>query len=166
MCINCYCQDCRTYAKFVAKASDKYCGDDCMRVVQVCKNALEIEKGMDKIQLARKGSAEQSKQSGQVCMHRYYAKCCHVPLYNTVDFLGFVGVYRDYLSSIVSKYDGPVRMYVNEALLGTVSTEPDVFAPAFLWKLLRYYPWSKAGPFDYDQQPECWGEEPIPKKYK
>ena len=50
-------------------------------------------------------------------MHRFYSNCCYHPLYNTVDFLGFVGVFLDIMvdKDAVEKYDGPVYMFENEA---------------------------------------------------
>ena len=160
--IYCYCKDCRQYAKFIAHLGNqedttigKPRGDN--RLVQVCKNALTIHQGRDLLKLARKAPQKESK--GKICMHRYYASCCHVPLFNTVSFLGFVGVFTDFLDSNHDKFAGPVRMYPKEALGQEEPPEPDVFALDLLWKFVRYLPWKNAGPFDYDLEPVYWGKE-------
>ncbi|CAJ1328655.1 unnamed protein product [Effrenium voratum] len=118
MRIHCYCGDCRQYARFIAnlgKQEEKTIGEHGdNRVVQVCKSALKIRKGQELIKLARK--APKPEKSGQIYMHRYFASCCCVPLYNTVDFLGFVGVFTDFLDERCAAFAGPVRMFPKEAL--------------------------------------------------
>lgn len=127
------------------------------RVVQVCKSAIEIEKGRELLKLAIK---KKEKKSGEVFMHRYYAGCCHVPIMNTVDFLGFVGVFADFLDDeAVQKWDGPCRMFPEEGFGQPNEPLPDVSAPPFLWKLFRYMPWRKSGPFDYSLPAVYWGED-------
>jgi len=185
--ITCHCADCRRYAACIASLpgrSDEldgddgddsnliderrardYCGRHCTRVVQVCKSAVTVARGRHLIKLARKGpprpSSSKDEKKRQVYMHRFFAGCCSVPLFNTVDFLGFVGVYTDRLvdgDEAAQKFDGPVRMFPEEALSPPIVEEPDVFAPVFLWKLVRYQPWYRSGPFDYDQKPDIyWG---------
>ena len=164
--INCYCSDCRQYAKFIASLGQQddttigECGDS--RVVQVCKSALKITEGQGLIKLARKAAKPDGK--GQVYMHRYYASCCSVPLYNTVDFLGFVGVFTDFLDERCKEYAGPVRMFPEEALSTPPNPEADIVVPDFLWKLLRYQWWRKCGPFDYTQEPVYWATVSDSKK--
>jgi Family of unknown function (DUF6151) len=157
----CYCQDCRDYATFVAKLGGKpdttigtEYGDN--RIVQVCKTAVTITKGQDKLLLARKAATNEG-------MHRYYAGCCHVPVMNTVSFLGFVGVLTDNLDSNHKKYNGPVRCYQQEAWGQPNPPLPDASLPALLWKLIRYAPWYKAGPFDYNLTPVYWGADDTKK---
>jgi Family of unknown function (DUF6151) len=159
--IYCYCQDCRDYATFIAQLGGKpdttigkEYGDN--RIVQVCKSAVTITKGQDKLLLARK--AAPNKKSKQVYMHRYYAGCCHVPLMNTVSFLGFVGVLTDFLDGNHERYDGPCRVHQQEAWGQPDPPLPDAFIPAFIWKVIRYLPWRHAGPFDYQLTPVYWGE--------
>lgn len=108
--IHCYCTDCRSYANYIAKLGNheettigKPHGDN--RVVQVCKSAITIEQGKDFLGLARKAPPE---KAGKLYMHRYFAKCCHVPLMNTVEFLGFVGVFTHFLDANHKQFDGPV----------------------------------------------------------
>ena len=164
--INCYCADCREYATFIASLGNQdettigKLGDN--RVVQVCKSALKITRGQDLIKLARKAAKPNAK--GQIYMHRFYASCCSVPLYNTVDFLGFVGVFTDFLDERCKEYAGPVRMFPEEALGTPASPEADVFVPDFLWKLLRYHLWRKCGPFDYKQEPVYWAAAEAKKQ--
>ena len=97
-------------------------------------------------------------------MHRFYASCCSVPLYNTVDFLGFVGVFTDFLDERYKEFEGPVRMFPEEALKKNPEPEAEVCVPDFLWKLLRYHLWRKSGPFDYTLPPVYWGSAADPKK--
>lgn len=158
--IACYCADCRQYARFLAKQSNheettigQPHGDS--RVVQVCKSAVTITKGQDLLGLARKGPPDPDGK--KIFMHRYYAKCCHAPLMNTVDFLGFVGVFTDFLDANHKGFAGPVAMLTEEALVDPQKREADIFVPDFLYKLVRYMPWRKAGPFDYQLEPVYWG---------
>lgn len=158
--IYCYCEDCRQYARFIAQLGDradetigKPHGDN--RVVQVCKSAVTVREGRDLLRLARKGE----KKEKQVFMHRFYAGCCHVPLFNTVDFLGFVGVFVDFLDDEHKRFDGPACMFPEQALENPNKREPDINVPSFLWKLVRYLPWAKAGPFDYSLKPVYWGDK-------
>lgn len=125
-------------------------------VVQVCKNAVTIHKGKEFLQLARKGPP--SKDNKQMFMHRFYASCCGSPLMNTVSFLGFVGLYTDFLDDNHKQYYGPVCLFPEKALSKPNPPIPDVFVPHFLWKLVRYLPWKNSGPFDYDMEPKFWGE--------
>ena len=174
ICIYCYCQDCRDYAHFIAERRGNQPdttigqphGDN--RVVQVCKSAVRIHQGREYMGLARKAPNDDKdnddndpkktkrKKKKQLYMHRYYAKCCHVPLMNTVDFLGFVGIFVDALDN-VEPFDGPVCMFPEQAVVDPQGREPDIWVPDFLWKLVRYLPWRKAGPFDYDLEPVYWG---------
>lgn len=159
--IHCFCEDCRVYARFVAAQGNHEeetigkNGDN--RVVQVCKQAVTIEKGQEFLQLARKGPP--SKDNKQLFMHRFYASCCGSPLFNTVDFLGFVGVFTDFLDENHTKFDGPVCMFPEKALNKPDPPIKDIFAPDFLWKLVRYFPWRNSGPFDYGMEPKYWGSE-------
>ncbi|CAB9507291.1 expressed unknown protein [Seminavis robusta] len=160
--IYCYCQDCRDYANYIASLGGnkdetigKEFGDN--RVVQFCKNAITIEQGQEHLKLAIKKKEPNSKQ---VYMHRYYAGCCHVPLMNTVDFLGFVGVFCDFLDEkAVEQWDGPCRMFQDEGLGQPNPPFPDASPAPFIWKLIRYLPWRKSGPFDYDLTPVYWGDD-------
>ena len=164
--IHCYCEDCRQYARFIAglgKQDDTTIGEfGDNRVVQVCKSALKIKKGQELIKLARK--AAKPNGSGQIYMHRFYAACCNVPLYNTVDFLGFVGVFTDFLDERHKEFAGPVRMFPEEALKARPDPEAEVCVPDFLWKLLRYHLWRKSGPFDYTQDAVYWAASGHTKK--
>ena len=168
----CFCDDCREYADFVAaqQRQDNKKGGVCKpiygeygesRIVQVCKSDVTIEKGNDFLQLSRKfppssDGAKKGKQ--QIYMHRYYAKCCGVPIFQTVDFLGFVGIFTDNLDGDYDKYDGPVAMFPELALKKMEEPIADIFVPHFLYKLVRYHPYRKMGPFDYDQEPTYWGK--------
>ena len=163
--LHCYCEDCRNYAKAISNLDSKDnkplsypCGET--HLVQVCKNAVSIHKGKEHIRLARK-----SPDNGG--MFRYYAGCCHVPLYNTISFLGFVGVFEDNLDAIErEKFYGPVCYCTKEAVKFPLENPvPDMFAPMFLWNLLRYIPWTKAGPFDYTMTPTIfWGGDETKKQ--
>ena len=160
--LHCYCEDCRTYANVIANLDDNKDGNKPMvypcgetHLVQVCKSAVTIHKGIEHLQLARKS---QTNGGG---MYRYYAGCCHVPIMNTIDFLGFVGVFEDNLDAIQrEKFYGPVKCFTKEAVKTPLeNVVPDLFAPRFLWNLLRYVPWTKAGPFDYTLKPTIyWGD--------
>ena len=77
---------------------------------------------------------------------------------NTVDFLGFVGIFRDFLDDEQRHFAGPVSMFVDEAL-APLEKPVDISVMDFLWKLIRYYPWRKRGPFDYDLEPVYWGRD-------
>ncbi|CAE7620237.1 unnamed protein product [Symbiodinium natans] len=164
--IHCYCGDCREYAKFIASLGEQ--GDTTIgeygdsRLVQVCKSALKITQGHELIKLARKAAKPDGK--GQLIMHRYYASCCSVPLYNTVDFLGFVGVFTDFLDEHCMEYAGPIRMFPEEALGAPPNPEADVSFPDLFWKQLRYLWWRKCGPFDYTQEPVYWASASDTKK--
>lgn len=157
----CFCQDCRDYADFVASqdsAAENIVGEyGESRVVQVCKSDLHITQGQDLMQLSRKLPVA---GKGQIFMHRYYTKCCHTPLYQTVSFLGFVGVFLKNLdANVIDKFDGPVAMFPELALKEPPQTLPNAFVPHFLWKLVRYHSSRKMGPFDYDMTPTYWGKE-------
>lgn len=158
--INCYCNQCRQYAHWVAAQGNKTDksigrprGDS--RVVQVCKNAVTIDQVKELLQLAQ----HHTHVKDGIYMHRFYAKCCCVPMMNTVRFLGFVGVFRDRLTGNVDGYDGPVVMFPEKALNGT---PPDathtINVPDFWWKLIRYAMYASAGPFDYTMTPKIWGD--------
>jgi len=152
--IYCYCEDCRRYARYIAGLGNKEdatigeYGDS--RVVQVCKSAVTITKGREYLKLARKAPPDGTNSTRQIYMHRFYASCCYVPLLNTVDFLGFVGVFTDFLDENHKKYAGPVCMFSEEALKDPKDRESNIFVPDFLWKLIRYLPYRNSGPFDYD----------------
>ena len=76
-------------------------------------------------------------------------------MFNTVSFFGFVGVFRDRLTGAVDEYDGPVAFTPEQAL--QTPDLPPINLFDFWWKLIRYMPWSSAGPFDYSMKPEVWG---------
>jgi hypothetical protein len=83
-----------------------------------------------------------------------------VPLMNTPDSLGFVGVYEDRLDDKKEEFDGPWGSCEKEATkLPIINPVPTIFFPRFLWMLLRFAPWTKSGPFDYSLPPLYWGEE-------
>lgn len=174
--INCYCKDCRQYANYVASLAD---GDNntsnetddsrlCARVVQVCKNAVHVHKGRNLLKLARKSEPGTG-------MYRFYSGCCCVPMFNTVNYLGFVGIFIDRLifdgNNNHSMFDGPVCMFPEEREQADQyekdatqqqpqlppPDEPKISVPDFLWKLVRYQPYANTGPFDYDQVPLYWG---------
>ena len=160
--IYCFCQDCRDYAKFCQSQSKNApntigmpCGDN--RVVQVCKNAVTLHQGQEQLQLALKAPPN----GKDVFMHRFYAKCCGSPLFNTVDFLGFVGVFTDFLDATqLDKFDGPVALFPEHTLHSPIPGGlGDISAPQFLWKLARYAPYRKSGPFDYSKEPKYWGKQ-------
>jgi hypothetical protein len=171
----CYCQDCRDYAAFVAAQKPqpqpgctkqdptstssarndcKSDDDDSTHIVQVCKSAVTLFQGADQLQLARKSPNAPG-------MHRFYAKCCCAPVFNTVQCLGFVGVLMDRLTYEDEKrqFSSPVSCYPE---FSKTATETTTFAPLLsipdaLWKLIRYVPYTRAGPFDYNQEPVYWG---------
>jgi hypothetical protein len=155
----CFCQDCRDYADFVAsqdiKAENVVGEYGESRVVQVCKSDLYLIQGQELMQLSRKSPIPNKKQ---VYMHRYYTKCCHTPLYQTVDFLGFVGVLLKNLDpAVVDQFEGPVALLQDQALKQPPNMPPNTFLPHFLWKLLRYHSSRNMGPFDYSMKPTYWG---------
>ncbi|KAG7352615.1 hypothetical protein IV203_008663 [Nitzschia inconspicua] len=157
----CFCQDCQDYGAFVA-SQDKHAKNIVgeygeSRVVQVCKSDLYIIQGQDLLQLSRK-SATPTKN--QLYMHRYYTKCCHTPLFQTVDFLGFVGVFLENLDqAVIDQFDGPVAMMPEQASKLPPNMPPDIFVPHLLWKLIRYHSSRNLGPFDYDMNPTFWGDK-------
>ena len=129
--LHCYCEDCQNYAKAISDLDSKDnppmtypCGET--HIVQVCKSAVSIQKGNEHIRLARKSS----EHGG---MFRYYAGCCHVPLMNTIDFLGYVGVFEDNLDATErEKYYGPFCFCTKEAVKFPLEdVVPDIFAPSF-----------------------------------
>eukprot|EP00980_Cylindrotheca_fusiformis_P000151 scaffold24_cov128-Cylindrotheca_fusiformis.AAC.24 len=158
----CFCRDCRNYATAIAEqgksTTKKYihsCGE--CHLVQVCKNALTIEKGQDKIKLARK-----RPDTG---MHRYYAGCCHVPLMNVYTFMGFTGIYDDNLDNEKEKFDGPYQFSIENATKTPLDDpQPDVSLVPFLWKQVRYLPWKSSGPFDYTLPAFYWKYDPKKTK--
>jgi hypothetical protein len=173
--LHCYCQDCRDYAAFVAaqKKTSEPAGctpsswldgckknnnddDDSTHIVQVCKSAVTLFQGADQLQLARKSPNAPG-------MHRFYAKCCCKPVYNTVQCLGFVGVLMDRLTfedEEKYQFSNPVSCYREFSKTATESTTfaPLLSIPNALWKLLRYMPYARVGPFDYNQEPVYWGK--------
>jgi len=129
------------------------------RLVQVCKSALTITEGLENLKLARKAPPPSAggKPTKQIYMHRYYSSCCNVPLINTYDSLGFVGILSEFLDEEQEKFDKVVRVFPEEALGEPENREPDLFFPAFLWKLFRYQFRRRPGPaFDYEQEPVYW----------
>lgn len=161
--IYCYCTDCRAYATAIgglggdsSKPSFLHANGEC-HLVQVCKDAVTIDKGKEKMKLARKAPNQG--------MYRYYAECCNVPLMNTVDILGFVGVYDDNLDENVEQFFGPFDYCTHEASkLPIESPNPKNSILRFLWNLLRYASASKAGPFDYSLTPFYWGDNKDEKE--
>jgi hypothetical protein len=178
--IYCYCQDCRAYAAFVRGAAQQQqhggtkttstttgsvnggC-NDCTLIVQVCKSSLTLSQGLEQLQLARKSPTTPG-------MHRYYAKCCCTPLFNTVQQLGFVGVFMDCLTYYPDErqhFAGPILLYTESATVTkTFPPLPKMNWPDTLWKLLRYMPYSSAGPFDYNQEPVYWGSDSSSSSHK
>jgi hypothetical protein len=77
---------------------------------------------------------------------------------NMISFLGFVGVLADFLDDNHRQYDGPYCLSPQEAWGQPNPPLPDASSLAFLWKVIRYLPWYKAGPFDYNMTPVYWGE--------
>jgi Family of unknown function (DUF6151) len=157
----CFCQDCRDYGAFVAslsKTAKNIVGEyGESRVVQVCKSDLHITQGQELMQLSRKSAIP---NKNQIYMHRYYTKCCHTPLYQTVNFLGFVGVFLKNLDpALIDQFDGPVAMMPEQATKPPPEVPPDIFAPHFLWKLVRYHSSRNMGPFDYKMEPTYWGDK-------
>ena len=150
--IQCFCTDCRAYNKTIAALGGskplihKY-GET--HLCQFCKSDVTIDEGLEHLKLARK-----APNNG---MYRYYADCCHVPIMNTVDFLGFVGVYEDHLDENHKKFHGPVTWCEHEAEMPYDSSLPKINMLRFLWGIVRYMPWKHSGPFDYDMEPLFWG---------
>jgi hypothetical protein len=161
----CFCDDCREYAEFVASQGGTSVVGEYgeTRLVQVCKSDLHLTQGRQWLQLSRKRPPTHGKSS--VYMHRYYSKCCHAPLYQTVDFLGFVGVHLTVLDDHRSEFDGPVCMFPEKATEQCPHLPPDASIAHFLWKLIRYHFSRKLGPFDYDMEPVYWGKESQAKKH-
>ena len=170
--LHCYCEDCRNYAQTIANLDDTTnennppitypCGES--RIVQVCKNAVSIHQGTEYIRLARKSKVQNGGGTG---MFRYYAGCCYVPLMNTYDFLGFVGVLEDNLDPRErEKFYGPFKYCTKEAVKFPLEHNvPDMFGLVFVWNVLRYIPWTKAGPFDYSMTPTIfWGNDQSKKQ--
>ena len=158
----CYCEDCRNYATRIAELDDSKttsspmiypCGET--HIVQVCKSALSIHQGLEHLKLARKTSS-----SGGTGMFRYYASCCNTPILNTWDFLGFVGVLEDNLDSEREKFQGPYCFCTKEATqtIPVSDKVPEIKVHMFMWNVLRYWPWAKAGPLNYSLKPILWGE--------
>eukprot|EP00980_Cylindrotheca_fusiformis_P028085 scaffold22578_cov164-Cylindrotheca_fusiformis.AAC.11 len=162
--VYCYCRDCRSYATAVLEqgkrtaTNKKYihsCGE--CHLVQVCKNALTIEKGQDKIKLARK-----RPETG---LHRYYSGCCHFPLMNVVKHMGFVGLYEDNLDDEKEKFDGPYQYSTESATKAPLDDpKPDLSLIPFIWMQIRYLPWKNAGPFDYLHPAMYWEYDPRKTK--
>lgn len=159
--INCYCGQCRQYAHWVAAQGNKEDqsigyphGMNC--IVQVCKDAVHLDHGREHLQLAQH---HLSSKDG-IFMHRFYAKCCNVPMFNTVSFLGFVGIFRNRLSQEEAQFAGPVAMFPEQALDGQTDhpCESMINVPDFWWKLIRYIPYASLGPFDYEMEPKIWGD--------
>lgn len=155
--LRCYCEDCRNYANFIEKDSSSKesivyqpCGES--RLVQVCKSGVSIDQGVEHLKLSRR-----APNTG---MFRYYASCCNTPILNTVDFLGYVGVYENNLDKETEKFAGPWCFCPHEAVKTPLEKEalPTVPVRYFLWNLLRYMPWTKSGPLDYSLEPVFWGE--------
>lgn len=183
--LDCYCPDCQDYAHYIAHLGGAEGATTTKRtpsirgsrgetkILQVCKSDIHISHGIEHLKLARKGPQEQSKQEGAYYMHRFYAGCCHMPLMNTIDFLGFVGVMVDALDAdTVSKYYGTPVVSHPECALPTTTTstmteeeekeQPMASTPRFLWNLLRYHPWRSAGSdfLKYDLEPVVyWGKD-------
>ena len=137
-----------------ARSTHVCIGDN--RVCQFCKSDIQITKGLEYIKLARKGLPpnKNGEKQKQLYMHRFYASCCSHPLYNTVDFLGFVGVFTDLLDTkALQKFDGPVYMFENEAYKDPTKRQDvlhkSIFVPHFIWKLIRYYPYRNCGSTTY-----------------
>lgn len=79
----CYCDDCQAFLHHLGRADllDEHGGSD---IVQVAPAAIAFDRGADQIagvRLTAKG------------LHRWYARCCHTPLGNTLTpALPFVGI--------------------------------------------------------------------------
>jgi hypothetical protein len=157
--INCYCSDCRNYANWVQSQSENKQNtnlfDDCggSKIIQVCKSDLHIDKeSLPFISLSRK-----EKDSG---MFRFYSNCCNVPLFNTIDYLGFVGVLAVNLDENVKELGDFVPICEKEALKPpSVKLNSFSFVPKFMSKLLEYQMYSKDGPFNYTLTPQYWGSK-------
>ena len=79
-------------------------------------------------------------------------------MFNTVSFLGFVGVFRNRLSEEQEGFDGPVAMFPERTLDGQHPKDPMINVGDFWWKLIRYIPYYASGPFDYGMEPKIWGD--------
>lgn len=152
--IRCYCNDCRDYARAVMEQGTRCTKTaaafpSSVQILQVCKSAVTITEGRECMRLARK-----SPEDGG--MHRFYCGSCHTPLMNTFDFLGFVGVLEDNLDGEREKFYGPVQIFEELAAGPIERPVPKVNMLRFLWGLVRYAPWTKAGPFDCGMTPFYW----------
>jgi hypothetical protein len=153
MQLHCYCNDCRDFTAAIAAKGAKTIEStaEC-RLVLVGKNALTIDQGTENIKLARK--------AGDKGMFRYYAGCCNVPLWNTGDSIGFVGVYDNILSERKEEFDGPYGFGEDEPGKLTITDPVPILTGAkFMEHLGRYGPHVESGPFDYSLPPVYWDEE-------
>eukprot|EP00980_Cylindrotheca_fusiformis_P000149 scaffold24_cov128-Cylindrotheca_fusiformis.AAC.22 len=154
-------RDCRSYATAVLEqgkrtaTNKKYihsCGE--CHLVEVCKNALTIEKGQDKIKLTRKRP--------EMGVHRYYSGCCQVPLMNVVKPMGLVGLYEDNLDDEKEKFDGPYQYSTESAVAAPLDDpKPDLSLLPIIWMQIRCLPWKNAGPFDYLHPAMYWEYDPM-----
>ena len=79
----CYCDDCRAFARFLERPDllDAHGGSD---IFQIAPNQVALTAGVEQLGCVR------LKPDG---MFRWYARCCHTPLGNTVSGrLPFVGL--------------------------------------------------------------------------
>jgi hypothetical protein len=160
MRLYCYCNDCRGFTNAIAaikhgakNSKPKVDSSGACRLVLVSKNAVTIDQGKENMKLARKSADEGG-------MFRYYAGCCNVPLMNTADSIGFVGVYDDILDEKkTDEFDGPLGRVEHEATkLPIIDPIPTMSDARFMEIVKQHAPWTKSGPFDYSLTPIYWGE--------
>lgn len=189
--LHCYCRDCHDYAIFIKNfnkssndaatttattSSGSNSGDgnggkpppsrrSPIPLVQVCKSDITINQGLEYMKLSRKYPPNKG-------MFRYYSSCCNMPLMNTWDVLGFVGVIEENLDSNKEKFVGPFRCYdddiknsENEKETTSQQQVPGLPVVRLVWNLIRYLPWRNHGPFDYTAEPTVfWGENSDKQK--
>ena len=168
--LHCYCKDCQNYAKCIAKLGGSS-NKDVLKshgeteIIQVCKSAITINNqdgGIEHLKLCQqKAGMPAGNKRG---MFRYYASCCNVPIMNTWDILGFVGIIEDNIDDDTRLLDkkftiGPYSYATDEAINKPIdNVKPGLPVHRILWNLIRYLPWRHAGPFDFTAEPTMyWG---------
>jgi hypothetical protein len=111
----CYCDDCQAFAHWLQRADllDARGGSD---IVQVAPGCLSFETGQDRIaglRLSPKG------------LYRWYARCCHTPLGNTVSpAIPFVGLVAEAVEidgqPARARFGAPVGTIKGEYAIGGV----------------------------------------------
>jgi hypothetical protein len=89
--VRCYCTDCQAFGRFFSPATQVLDSQGGTEIVQVCQSRLRFDRGIEYLASIR------LTDTGMI---RWYAKCCHTPIGNTMpdpkmSFIGLIHTFVD-----------------------------------------------------------------------